>query len=166
MSQGNYLGSWLWTSNTIHRKGRMYLYLRISHPSDKGRDTTFGNFGCNEMLYKKKKELEMQWDFQRSIISPRLILLDLVMNRCVKKGGNLSTIFFGSFVDTFWILSLQSEPTICRIPTYIFDGYKKLCTERQKKLITSSECHSLKSRASTRIIFGHRLGKFILNKHI
>ena len=31
-------------------------------------------------------------------------------------------------------------------------------TERQKKLITSSECHTLKSKASTWIIFGHRLG--------
>ena len=39
-------------------------------------------------------------------------------------------------------------------------------TERQKKLITSSECHSLKSKTSTWIIFGHRLGKFILHKHI
>ena len=39
-------------------------------------------------------------------------------------------------------------------------------TERQKKLITSSECHSLKSKASTWIMFGHRLDKFILNKHI
>ena len=33
-------------------------------------------------------------------------------------------------------------------------------TERQKKLITSLECHPLKSKASTWIIFGHRLGKF------
>ena len=32
--------------------------------------------------------------------------------------------------------------------------------------ITSSEYHSLKSKASTWIIFGHRLGKFILNKHM
>ena len=39
-------------------------------------------------------------------------------------------------------------------------------TERQKKLITSLECHPLKSKASIWIIFGHRLGKFILNKHI
>ena len=39
-------------------------------------------------------------------------------------------------------------------------------TERQKKLITSLECHPLKSKASTWIIFGHRLGKFNLNKHI
>ena len=39
-------------------------------------------------------------------------------------------------------------------------------TERQKKLITSSERHSLKSTASKLFIFGHRLGKFILNKHI
>ena len=39
-------------------------------------------------------------------------------------------------------------------------------TERQKKLITSSEWHSLKSTASKWFIFGHRLGKFILNKHI
>ena len=39
-------------------------------------------------------------------------------------------------------------------------------TERQKKLITSSECHSLKFKASTWIIFGDRLGEFILNKHI
>ena len=31
-----------------------------------------------------------------------------------------------------------------------------LYTERQKKLITSSERHSLKSKASTLIIFGHR----------
>ena len=38
-------------------------------------------------------------------------------------------------------------------------------TERQKKLITSSEWHSLKSTASKWFIFGHRLGKFILNKH-
>ena len=35
----------------------------------------------------------------------------------------------------------------------------------KRKLITSSECLSLKSKASTRIIFGHRLGKLILNKH-
>ena len=39
-------------------------------------------------------------------------------------------------------------------------------TERQKKLITSLECHPLKSKASTWIIFGYILGKFILNKHI
>ena len=39
-------------------------------------------------------------------------------------------------------------------------------TERQKKLITSSEWHSRKSAASKWITFGHRLGKFILNKHI
>ena len=39
-------------------------------------------------------------------------------------------------------------------------------TERQKKLITSSECRSLNSKASTWIIFGHGLGKFILNKHM
>ena len=39
-------------------------------------------------------------------------------------------------------------------------------TERQKKRITSSEWHSLKSTASKWFIFGHRLGKFILNKHI
>ena len=44
---------------------------------------------------------------------------------------------------------------------------KCIYTERQKKFITSSECHSRKSKASTWIIFGHRLGKFILfNKHI
>ena len=34
-------------------------------------------------------------------------------------------------------------------------------TERQKKLITSSERHSLKSKASKWIIFGHRLAIFI-----
>ena len=39
-------------------------------------------------------------------------------------------------------------------------------TERQKKLITFSEWHSLKSTASKWFIFGHRLGQFILNKHI
>ena len=39
-------------------------------------------------------------------------------------------------------------------------------TEHQKKLITSSEWHSLKSTASKWFIFGHRLGKFILHKHI
>ena len=39
-------------------------------------------------------------------------------------------------------------------------------TERQKKLITSLKCYPLKSKASTWIIFGHRLGKYILNKHI
>ena len=38
-------------------------------------------------------------------------------------------------------------------------------TERQKKLITSSEWHSLKSTASKWFIFRHRLGKFILNKN-
>ena len=38
--------------------------------------------------------------------------------------------------------------------------------ERPKKLITSSEWHSLISTASKWFIFGHRLGKFILNKHI
>ena len=35
-------------------------------------------------------------------------------------------------------------------------------TERQKKLITSSEWHSLKSTASEWIVFAHRLGKFSL----
>ena len=35
-----------------------------------------------------------------------------------------------------------------------------------KRNITSSECHPLISKASTWIVFGHRLGKFILNKHI
>ena len=39
-------------------------------------------------------------------------------------------------------------------------------TDRQKKLITSSAWHSLKSTASKWFIFGHRLGKFILNKHM
>ena len=39
-------------------------------------------------------------------------------------------------------------------------------TECQKKLITSSEWHSRKSKASTWIIFEHRLGKFVLNKHM
>ena len=39
-------------------------------------------------------------------------------------------------------------------------------TEHQKKLITSSECHSLKSTASKWFLFEHRLGNFILNKHI
>ena len=39
-------------------------------------------------------------------------------------------------------------------------------TERQKKLITSSEWHSLKSTASKLFIFGHILGKFILNKQM
>ena len=41
-------------------------------------------------------------------------------------------------------------------------------TERQKKLITSSERHSLKSTASELIIFGHRLAihVVILIKHI
>ena len=37
-------------------------------------------------------------------------------------------------------------------------------TERQKKLITSLECLPLKSKAW--ILFEHRLGKFVLNKHI
>ena len=39
-------------------------------------------------------------------------------------------------------------------------------TERQMKLITSSEWHSLKSKPSTWIIIGHRLGKFVLNKYM
>ena len=39
-------------------------------------------------------------------------------------------------------------------------------TERQKKLITSSERHSLKSKASEWIIFGHSLAIVLLTKHI
>ena len=50
--------------------------------------------------------------------------------------------------------------------TGLFSHVKWTYTERQKKLITSSEWHSLKSKASTWIIFGHRLGKFVLNKHM
>ena len=42
----------------------------------------------------------------------------------------------------------------------------RMYTEHQKKLITSSEWHSLKSTESKWFIFGHRLGKFTLNKHI
>ena len=41
-----------------------------------------------------------------------------------------------------------------------------LYTEHQKKHITSSERHSLKSKASKWIIFGHRLAIVILIKHI
>ena len=36
-------------------------------------------------------------------------------------------------------------------------------TERQKKLITSSECHSLKSKASKWIIFGHKLNLSLIS---
>ena len=39
-------------------------------------------------------------------------------------------------------------------------------TERQKKLITSSERHSLKSKALKWIIIGHRLAIVLLTKHI
>ena len=38
--------------------------------------------------------------------------------------------------------------------------------KKKKKNITSLECRPLKSNASTSIIFWHRLGKVILNKHI
>ena len=58
-----------------------------------------------------------------------------------------------------WVLVLLSKVSLPFQSTLFY-------TERQKKLITSSECHSLKSKASTWIIFGHRLGKFIFNKHI
>ena len=44
--------------------------------------------------------------------------------------------------------------------------YVCMHTERQNKLITSSEGHSLKSTASKLIIFGHRLAIVILIKHI
>ena len=45
---------------------------------------------------------------------------------------------------------------------------KTVCTytERQKKLITFAERHSLKSKASKLIIFGHSLAIVILTKHI
>ena len=39
-------------------------------------------------------------------------------------------------------------------------------TERQKKLITSSERHTLKSKAQKWIIIGHRLGIILRTKHI
>ena len=39
-------------------------------------------------------------------------------------------------------------------------------TERQKKLITSSERHTLKSTAFKWIIIGHRLAIILLTKHI
>ena len=39
-------------------------------------------------------------------------------------------------------------------------------TERQKKLITSSERHTLKSKAQKFIIIGHRLAIILLTKHI
>ena len=61
------------------------------------------------------------------------------------------------------IAELWTDPLYCTGPfktnhTLVCNKY----TERQKKLITSSECHSLNSKASTWIIFGHRLGKFLL----
>ena len=39
-------------------------------------------------------------------------------------------------------------------------------TERQKKLITSSERHTLKSKALKSVMIGHRLAKILLTKHI
>ena len=39
-------------------------------------------------------------------------------------------------------------------------------TERQKKLITSSGWHSLKSTASKLVIFGHKQALILLNKNI
>ena len=53
----------------------------------------------------------------------------------------------------------------CKAPVDV-NNMPLLYTERQEKLITSSEWHSLKSKASTWIIFGHKLGKFVLNKHM
>ena len=57
----------------------------------------------------------------------------------------------------------QSKQTITVLN---WSWYAYMYTERQKKLITSSEWHSLKSTASKWFIFGHRLGKFIINNHI
>ena len=68
-------------------------------------------------------------------------------------------------VNIYWILSRGK--ILATFLTYRSKNVAKKndkYTERQKKLITSSEWHSLKSKASTWIIFGHRLGKFVLNK--
>ena len=40
------------------------------------------------------------------------------------------------------------------------------CTLSVKRNLSLLQSHSLKSKATKLIIFGHRLGKFILNKHI
>ena len=63
-------------------------------------------------------------------------------------------------------ISTYGLATICQ---WIHHNFTLPCTkytERQKKLIISSEYHSLKFKASTWIIFGHKLGKFVLNKHM
>ena len=66
-----------------------------------------------------------------------------------------------------WIKSVSRLPVVCKgILTGIDHYYKLKYNERQKKHITSSEWHSLKSKASTWIIFRHRLGKFVHNKHM
>ena len=44
--------------------------------------------------------------------------------------------------------------------------YDPKYTEHQKKLITSSERHTIKSKALTQIIIGHRLAIILLTKHI
>ena len=91
------------------------------------------------------------------------------------------TIFFVCFITVhivrkvydlycdkfFVVVSLQftlSEKSMTYIVTLIVISTITLSVKRN--LITSSECHSLKSTASTWILIGHRLGKFILHKHI
>ena len=81
------------------------------------------------------------------------------------------TLHFSNELNNFIVchLKLSFHDTIALIlfktPPRCFANVSHY-TERQKKLITSLECHPLKSKASIWIIFGHRLGKFILYKHI
>ena len=71
----------------------------------------------------------------------------------------------------FYIIDTHSnQPTGLRIFTLLCIEIKYthiyIYTERQKKLITSSKRHTLKSNAFKWIIIGHRLAKILLTKHI
>ena len=86
------------------------------------------------------------------------------MRHTTSKGAN--TLFR---VHLYWILGYKFAPLPPPPPKkkkYSLRRIMYVYTERQKKLITSSERHSLKSTASKCIIFGPRLVKVILNKHI
>ena len=72
----------------------------------------------------------------------------------LKKKLNGASTMLNKFLIFF--VTLQQS-----IPSWLFQSY----TERQKKLITSSEQHSLKSKASKLIIFGHSLAIVLLTKH-
>ena len=83
------------------------------------------------------------------------VIICVCLNMTVK-GWNCA--FWNMIILTWLNMSLSFSPHMLLL--------KVMYTERQKKLITSSERRSLKSKALKWLLIGHRLAIVLLTKHI